>query len=111
MILFLNRRLDRLMTVFGSRAGVGKESSTGLLTQLASSIPIWSVLQDMDRRGKLLNVAFAVSGSFVFGDVLAFTGGVNPEMVFPAIVAKLTGGILAIILALALLSREKEKAE
>ncbi|MDR1396140.1 MAG: ethanolamine utilization protein EutH [Desulfarculales bacterium] len=37
----------------------------------------------MDRRGKLLNVVFAVSGSFVFGDVLAFTGGVNPEMMFP----------------------------
>ena len=111
MILFMNRRLDKLMTAFGSRAGVGKESSTGLLTQLASSIPIWSVLQDMDKRGKLLNVAFAVSGAFVFGDVLAFTGGVNPEMVFPAIVAKLTGGILAVILALALLSREKGKAE
>jgi ethanolamine transporter len=46
-----------------------------------------------------------VSGSFVFGDVLAFTGGVNAEMVFPVIVAKLSGGILAIVLAMVLLKR------
>ncbi|MCL2665625.1 MAG: ethanolamine utilization protein EutH, partial [Defluviitaleaceae bacterium] len=92
MILFLNRRLGKLMDKFGSKAGVGKEASTGLLTQLASSIPVWSVVSDMDKRGKLLNVVFAVSGSFVLGDVLAFTGGVNPEMVFPVIAAKLTGG-------------------
>ena len=105
MILFLNRKLGKLMTAFGERAGINKESSTGLLTQLASSIPVWSIINDMDSRGKLLNVVFAVSGSFVFGDVLAFTGGVNPEMVFPVIAAKLTGGLLAILLALLLLKK------
>jgi ethanolamine transporter len=60
----------------------------------------------MNNRGKLLNVAFAVSGSFVFGDVLAFAGGVNPEMIFPVIVAKLSGGILAILLAILLLKKK-----
>jgi ethanolamine transporter len=76
------------------------------LTQLASSIPVWSVMGDMNNRGKLLNVAFAVSGAFVFGDVLAFTGGVNPEMIFPVIVAKLSGGILAILLAILLVKKK-----
>ena len=70
MILFLNRRLGKVMDKFGKKAGVGSEASTGLLTQLASSIPVWSVVGDMDKRGKLLNVVFAVSGSFVLGDVL-----------------------------------------
>jgi ethanolamine transporter len=111
MILFLNRRLHRIMTAFGKKTGINAEASTGLLTQLASSIPIWSVLGDMNNRGKLLNVAFAVSGSFVFGDVLAFAGGVNPEMVFPVIVAKLSGGILAIALAIALLKRSVIKLD
>ena len=111
MILFLNRRLGKLMDKFGKKAGVGSEASTGLLTQLASSIPVWSVITDMDKRGKLLNVVFAVSGSFVLGDVLAFTGGVNPEMVFPVIVAKFTGGILAILLAVTLLKRKALKLD
>ena len=106
MLLFLNRRLDKVMRAFGKNVGIGKEATGGLLTQLASSIPVWSVFGDMDKRGKLLNVAFAVSGSFVFGDVLAFTGGANAEMVFPVIVAKLSGGILAILLALFLLKKK-----
>ena len=106
MILFLNRRLGNLMTKAGEWAGINGEASTGLLTQLASSIPVWSVLGGMNRRGKLLNVAFAVSGSFVLGDVLAFTGGANPEMVFPVIVAKFSGGVFAVLLALLLLKKK-----
>lgn len=107
MILFLNRRLGGVMGKFGKRVGINSEASAGLLTQLASSLPVWSVLGDMNNRGKLINIAFAVSGSFVLGDVLAFTGGANPEMVFPVIVANLTGGILAILLALLLLKTGK----
>ena len=105
MILFLNRRLSKVMVKLGGRLGINTEASTGLLTQLANSLPIWSVMDDMNDRGKLINVAFAISGSFVFGDVLAFTGGANAEMVFPVIMAKLTGGILAIVLTYILLKR------
>jgi len=105
MILFLNRRLGKVMEKFGKKTGINGEASTGLLTQLASSIPVWSVIDDMDERGKLLNVVFAVSGSFVLGDVLAFTGGANPEMVFPVILAKLSGGILAVLLAIFLMKK------
>lgn len=109
MILFLNRRLGKLMDKFGKQVGIGSEASTGLLTQLANSIPVWSIIGDMDKRGKLLNVVFAVSGSFVLGDVLAFTGSVNPEMVFPVIVANFTGGILAVLLAIILLKKNVVK--
>ncbi|MDL2235149.1 ethanolamine utilization protein EutH [Christensenellaceae bacterium OttesenSCG-928-L17] len=106
MILFLNRRLSGVMGKFGKKAGMDGEASAALLTQLASSIPVWSTLENMNDRGKLINVVFAVSGSFVLGDVLAFTGGVNPEMVFPVLVAKLSGGILAILLAALLLKKK-----
>ena len=104
-ILFLNRRLGKVMEALGGRLGINKEASSGLLTQMASSIPVWNVINDMNQRGKLINVTFAISGSFVLGDVLAFTGGVNAEMVFPVIVAKLTGGLLAILLVFTLLQK------
>ena len=32
---------------------------------LASCIPMFQMLHDMDRRGKIINVAFAVSAAFV----------------------------------------------
>ncbi|MDL2250730.1 ethanolamine utilization protein EutH [Lachnospiraceae bacterium OttesenSCG-928-J05] len=76
-----------------------------------SSFSIFCPSLYMNNRGKLINIAFAVSGSFVLGDVLAFTGGANPEMVFPVIVAKLSGGILAIALTLFLLKRGKIKVD
>lgn len=109
MILFLNRRLGRVMDRFGRKTGINSAASTGLLTQLASSIPVWSVLGDMNQRGKLINIAFAVSGSFVFGDALAFAGGANPEMVFPVILAKLSAGVLAVLLTLFMLNKNLVK--
>ena len=39
----------------------------------------------MDQRGKVINVAFAVSAAFVFGDHLGFTAGFDPEMLVPVI--------------------------
>lgn len=103
MIKFLNKVLGKAINKIGSKIGLTSQASTGLLTQLASSIPVLSVINDMDKKGKLYNLAFAVSGSFVLGDVLAFVGGTNPEMIFPVIVANLSGGILAITLAYLLL--------
>ncbi len=105
MIHFLNKRLGGAMASFGRKVGINVEASTGLMTQLANSIPVWSVLDTMNDKGKLFNVAFAVSGSFVLGDVLAFVGGACPEMVFPVIAAKLLAGGTAIALA-AVLSRK-----
>ena len=60
---------------------------------------MFNILGEMDPKGKLLNVAFAVSAAFVFGDHLGFTAGVNSEMIFPMIVGKLTAGITALIVA------------
>ncbi|MDL2261260.1 ethanolamine utilization protein EutH [Methanimicrococcus sp. OttesenSCG-928-J09] len=111
MVLFLKRKLAKPMDWFGRRAGINQEASAGLLTQLANNLPVWSQLSSMDKRGKLLNVVFTVSAAFVFGDVLAFAGGVNKEMVFPVIVAKLTGGVLALLLTFLLLKKNVLKFE
>ena len=101
-IHFLSRRLAGPLDWLGSRLGIDPEAAAGLPIQLANSIPVWSRIGRMNDRGKLLNVAFAVSGSYTIGDVLAFVGGVNPEMVFPMLAGKLSAGVLAIWLAAAL---------
>ena len=60
---------------------------------------------------KIINVAFAVSASFVLGDHLGFTAGFNQEMIFPMIVAKLVGGITAVILAMFIAKKTLGKIE
>jgi ethanolamine transporter len=60
----------------------------------------------MDRRGKVVNIAFAVSAAFVFGDHLGFTAGFAPEMLPAMIIGKLSGGISAIAVAMLLTRKE-----
>lgn len=84
----------------GKVMGMNDVAAAGLVASLANSIPMFGMMKDMDNRGKILNVAFAVSAAFVFGDHLGFTAGFNPAMIFPMIVGKLVGGITAIFVAM-----------
>lgn len=84
----------------GKLLNMNEVAAAGLVASLANSIPMFGMLKDMDKRGKVLNVAFAVSAAFVFGDHLGFTAGFNSEMIFPMIIGKLVGGITAILVAL-----------
>ena len=60
----------------------------------------FGLVKEMDRRGKVVNVAFAVSAAFVFGDHLGFTAGFAPHMLPALIVGKLVGGVSAVAVAL-----------
>lgn len=75
-------------------------AAAGIVASLANSIPMFQMMKDMDDRGKIINVAFAVSAAFVFGDHLGFTAGFNSSMIVPMIVGKLVSGISAVILAI-----------
>ena len=77
----------------GKVMGMNDVAAAGLVASLANSIPMFGMMKDMDNRGKILNVAFAVSAAFVFGDHLGFTAGFNAEMIFPMIIGKLVGGM------------------
>lgn len=89
----------------GQLLGMNEVAAAGMVATLANSIPMFGMMKDMDTRGKVLNVAFAVSAAFVFGDHLGFTAGFAPEMLFPVIAAKLTAGITAVALAMLLTGR------
>ena len=74
-----------------------------------TNIPMFQMLHDMDRRGKIINVAFAVSAAFVFGDHLGFTAGFDSTMIFPMIVGKLVGGVTAVAVAMLITRKYKEE--
>ncbi|MCI8280706.1 MAG: ethanolamine utilization protein EutH [Lachnospiraceae bacterium] len=84
----------------GKVLGMNEMAAAGMVASLANSIPMFGMMKDMDVRGKVLNVAFAVSAAFVFGDHLGFTAGFNSDLIFPMIVGKLVGGITALFAAL-----------
>lgn len=99
MVFFITSKLRKPLIKIGKKLSLNETDCGGLIASLANSIPMFSSISSMSGRGKLLNMAFAVSGAFVLGDHLGFTAGVNEDMILPVIVGKFTAGICAVILA------------
>ena len=111
MVLWITRTFGKALNAIGAKLGMDENGSAGLVATLANNIAMFNIMDKMNPKGKLLNVAFAVSAAFVFGDHLGFTAGVNSEMIFPVIVGKLAAGITALILANILSPKLLEKVQ
>ena len=106
LVFVLTKLLRQPLMSAGKLLGINDAAAAGLIASLANSIATFGLVKDMNRRGKVVNIAFAVSAAFVFGDHLGFAAGFAPEMIGPMIVAKLVGGVSAIAVALWLTRKE-----
>lgn len=106
LVYAITRLLRQPLLKLGRTLGVNDVAAAGLVATLANSIATFSMVKDMDRRGKVVNTAFAVSAAFVFGDHLGFTAGFAPEMLPAVILGKLAGGVAAVAVALLLTRKE-----
>ncbi|MBR1972444.1 MAG: ethanolamine utilization protein EutH [Oscillospiraceae bacterium] len=100
LVFVITKLLRRPLMAVGRKLGINDAAAAGLIASLANSIATFGLVKDMNERGKVVNIAFAVSAAFVFGDHLGFTAGFAPEMIGPMIVGKLAGGISAVAAAL-----------
>ena len=94
------RLLRRPLTRAGKKLGINDAAAAGLIASLANSIATFGLVKEMNYRGKVVNIAFAVSAAFVFGDHLGFAAGFSPEMLPAMILGKLAGGVSAVAAAL-----------
>ena len=106
LVYVITRLLKKPLLSLGKLLGINDTAAAGLVATLANSIAAFETVKDMDDRGKVVNIAFAVPAAFVFGDHLGFTAGYDAAMLGPVIAAKLTGGVLAVLAAL-LFTRKK----
>ena len=111
LVYVITKVFKKPLMGLGKVLGMNEVAAAGLVASLANSIPMFGMMKDMDDRGKVLNVAFAGSAAFVFGDHLGFTAGINQDMIFPMIVGKLVGGITAVFAALILVRNKKISKE
>ena len=103
LVYVLTRVLNKPLMALGKLLGINEPASAGLIASLANSIATFGMVKDMDDRGKVVNIAFAVPAAFVFGDHLGFTAGFAPELLPAMIVGKLVGGVFAVGIALLLM--------
>jgi len=100
LVAVLTRVLSRPLQRLGEKIGINDVAAAGIIASLANSIATFGMVKDMNQRGKVVAIAFAVSGAFVFGDHLGFTAGFAPEMLTAVIIGKLAGGVAAVMVAL-----------
>lgn len=106
LVFAVTKVLEKPLMKAGSKLGINETAAAGLVASLANSIATFGMVRDMDDRGKVVNIAFAVCAAFVFGDHLGFTAGFSPELLPAVILGKLAGGAAAVAIAL-VLTRKK----
>ena len=107
LVAVVTRLLQKPLGKLGGRLGINHVAAAGLIASLANSIATFGMVKDMDQRGKVVNIAFAVSAAFVFGDHLGYGAGFAPQALPAMIAGKLAGGICAVAVALWLTKKEK----
>jgi len=110
MVFLLTRWFEKPLLSIGKLLKMNSTAAAGMIATLANNIPMFKLMNGMDDRGKVLNVAFAVSAAFTFGDHLGFTAANKPDMIFAVIVGKLIGGITAVLFAMLLAPKGNQAA-
>lgn len=109
MFYLISNKLNKSLSKIEDKVGLDEYSILGIFSSLANCIPMLGVYEKMNERGKILNAAFVVSGSFVFGGQLAYISSVSPSTVASFIVSKLVAGISAVFMASLLMKLEKKQ--
>lgn len=109
LIAIISRVLKKPLSVLGRKMELDEASVVGLIATLANSIATLESADRMNRKGRIINLAFAVSAAFVFGDHLAFTLSYNSEHIVAVVVGKLVAGVTAIAVASVLYKKQPKK--
>lgn len=107
LVFVITKLLRKPLMAVGKTLGINDAAAAGLIASLANSIATFGLVKEMNYRGKVVNIAFAVSAAFVFGDHLGFAAGFAPEIMGAMIAGKLAGGVSAIAVALWLTRKEE----
>ena len=110
LMFLLTKLLNRPLNALGSKIGINSTSALAFLGSLVTNASCFGVAEKMDKRGMVLNSAFAVSASFVFGSHLAFTMAYDASYILPMTVGKLVSGVAALLLAFVLYKPESQAA-
>ena len=109
LIAIISKLLKKPLSALGKKLDLDDASVVGLIGTLANSIATMESADKMNRKGRILNLAFAVSAAFVFGDHLAFTLSYNSEHIVAVIIGKLCAGAAALAVASVIYKTTKNK--
>lgn len=99
MIFLIRRHLARPIGSLGKRVGLSPVGASGLLATVSNILALFRILRDMPPEDKVVNIAFAVSAAFLFGDHLAFTATFQPNLIVAVMTGKIVAGVVGFAIA------------
>ncbi|WP_042462537.1 ethanolamine utilization protein EutH [Neobacillus dielmonensis] len=99
MVYLIRKHLAKPLEVIGNKIGLSPEGSAGLLAAAANILAMFNLIKHMRPKDKVICISFSVTSAFLFGDHLSFTANFQPNMIFPVMMGKLGGGLIAIAIA------------
>ena len=99
LLSIVSKLFNKIFSKMGKVVNINDSSVFGIITTLANCIPMFDYFPKMDKKGRIMNTAFAVSAAYVFGDHMAFTLALDRTYLAPVIVGKLISGITALVVA------------
>ena len=103
LLAIVSKLFKKPFAALGKLLKIDETSVMGFITTLANCIPTLSLSGDMNKKGRIMNYAFATSAAFALGDHLAFILAISAKQnlsgkyLIAVIVSKLVGGITALI--------------
>lgn len=105
----VSKLLRKPLEKAGAKLGINADAAAALLATLVTNATAFGIADKMNKKGVVLNSAFAVSAAFALGGHLAFTMALEQAYVIPVIVGKLVSGACALLLALVLYKEQPQK--
>lgn len=111
LIYIISKLLKKPFEKLGEALGINSISAVGFMSSLATNATTFGMMNDMDKKGAMLNSAFAMAGAFTFAGHLAYTMARDVNYILPMIVGKLVAGVCAVLVAVVIYKRvgNKEK--
>lgn len=99
MVYLIKTHLSKILSVIGEKFHLSTAATTGILAASANVLALFAMVGQMKPEDKVKTIAYAVCCAFLLGDHLAFSANFQPSMILPVMLGKLSGGILAVIIA------------
>ncbi len=100
LLYILEKIFKKPLDKIGERLGINQPSVKGLVATLATSAETFEEMKNMNRKGVVINSAFAVSAAFAFTDHIAFTMAFNGDYLLSVVVGKLISAVCAVFVAM-----------
>ncbi len=100
MVYFVRRYFTKGLRFLASYIRTDETSVLGMLSCIANPLPMYTMIDNMSNRGKVLASAFGGPVLCMLGDHLGFMSAYYPEGITPLIVGKTVATVAALLIAL-----------